>query len=175
MATPGEGTHRPFPETTFPDFAGAVTEWEVLGPLPASDKAGAIPPDNAVLWADDGTRLRWRCVSAHPATPITPPLVNLNEILGRQANNLVAFARARIEAEADGEATLVLGVADGAEVFLNGKKVSSCNGKREWSDGNLRLDGVRLRKGRNHLAIRLVHANSAWLLSGRIERPDRGR
>ncbi len=177
MATPDEGTHRPFPETTFPDFAGAVTEWEVLGPLSASETAknNAPPPDNANLWADDGTRLRWRCVSAHPATPITPPLVNLNEVFGRQANNLVAYARAQIMAEADGEATLVLGVADGAEVFLNGKKVSSCNGKREWSDGNLRLDGVRLRKGRNHLAIRLVHVNSAWLLSGRIERPDRGR
>ena len=157
----------PSPETTFPDFAGAVTEWEVLGPLPASAKADAIPADDAALWADDGTRLRWRRVAAHPATPITPPLVNLNEVFGRQANNLVAYARASISAEADGEAAFVFGVADGVEVFVNGQKVSARTGRREWSDGNLRIEGVKLRKGRNDLVLRLAHADSAWLLSAR--------
>ena len=157
----------PAPETTFPDFAGAVTEWEVLGPLPASAKADAIPANDAALWADDGTRLRWRRVAAHPATPITPPLVNLNEVFGRQANNLVAYARASISAEADGEAAFVFGVADGVEVFVNGQKVGTRTGRREWSDGNLRIEGVKLRKGRNDLVLRLAHADSAWLLSAR--------
>jgi hypothetical protein len=175
VATPGEDTPHPFPEISFPDFGDTFIAWELLGPLPASAKADTIPPDDAALWADDGTRLRWRRVSAHPETPITPPLVNLNEVLGRQGNNLFAYARAQIMAEADGEATLVLGVADGAEIFLNGEKVASHNGRREWSDGNLRVEGVRLLKGRNSLVIRLVHADNAWLLSGRIERPDRSR
>ena len=159
----------PAPETTFPDFSGAVTEWEVLGPLPASAKACAIPTDDATLWADDGTRLRWRRVAAHSATPITPPLVNLNEVFGRQADNLVAYARAEIVADNDGPFTLVLGVADGADVFVNGQRVSTRDGRREWSDGNLRIEGVKLRKGRNDLVIRLAHNDSTWLVSARLD------
>ena len=163
---------RPSPEIVFPSFADAVTDWEVIGPFTAAEtaKAGAIPLDDANVWSEDGTRLRWRHVSAHPATPITPPLVNFNEVFGRQGNGLVAYAKAEIEAEKDSTATLLFGVADGAEVFLNGEKIATRNGKREWSDGNLRIDGVRLRKGRNRLLLKLVHDNSAWLLSTRLQR-----
>ena len=177
VTTPGGDAPRPFPEISFPDFDDTITDWEVLGPLSASEatKNNAPPPDDANLWADDGTRLRWRQVSAHPEMPITPPLINLNEVFRRQGNDLVAYARAEIDADTDTTTTLLLGVADGAEVFVNGNKAAACSGKREWSDGNLRIDGVRLRKGRNRLAIRLVHADSAWLLSGRIERPDSSR
>ena len=169
-ATQDEPTPHPFPETTFPDFAGAVTEWEVLGPLPAAEAAmaGAIPPDEANLWAEDGTRLRWRRVAAHPETPITPPLINLNEVFGRQCNGLVAYAKAEIEADKESSATLLLGVADGVDVFLNDEKVASRKGKREWSAGNLRVEGVRLRKGRNRLVIKFIHAESTWLLSANV-------
>jgi hypothetical protein len=170
VATQGEPTPHPFPETTFPDFSVAITDWEYIGPFTTAEaaKADAIPPDDAALWADDGTRLRWRRVAAHPATPITPPLVNLNEVFGRQGNGLVAYAKAEIEADEEVPATLLLGIADGADVFLNGEKVASRNGRREWSDGNLRVEGVRLRKGRNRLLVRLAHDNSTWLLSANV-------
>ena len=161
---------RPSPEIAFPSFAEVVTDWEFIGPFTAAEaaKAGTIPPDDANLWAEDGTRLRWRRVAAHPATPITPPLVNLNEVFRRQGNGLVAYAKAEIETDEEGPTTLLLGVADGVEVFLNGEKIAARNGKREWSDGNLRIDGVRLRKGRNRLVIRLVHIDSTWLLSANV-------
>ena len=162
------------PEIAFPDFSNAVTEWEILGPFSSAEaaKPGIIPPDDTTLWAEDGTRLRWRRISAHPATPITPPLVNLNEIFGRQGNGLVAYAKAEIEADKEVPTSLSIGVADGAEVFLNGQRIATRAGKREWSDGNLRIDGIRLRKGRNSLIIRLVHGDSAWLLSARLQRAD---
>ena len=161
---------RPSPEIAFPSFADAVTNWEVIGPFTAAEatKAGAIPTDDANLWAEDGTRLRWRRVAAHPATPITPPLVNLNEVFERQGNGLVAYAKAEIAAERDSTATLLLGVTDGVEVFLNGDKITTRHGKREWSDGNLRIEGVKLRKGRNRILLKLAHAESTWLLSANV-------
>ncbi len=162
------------PEITFPDFSNAVTEWEIIGPFSATEaaKAGIIPPADAAFWGEDGTRLRWRRSPAHPATPITPPLLNLNELFGRQANGLVAYAQAEIESEADKTVTLVLGVADRAEVFLNGQRIATKVGKREWADGNLRIENVQLRKGSNQLRIRLVHSDSAWLLSARLQRDN---
>ncbi len=146
----------------------------MIGPFSATEaaKAGIIPPADAAFWGEDGTRLRWRRSPAHPATPITPPLLNLNELFGRQANGLVAYAQAEIESEADKTVTLVLGVADRAEVFLNGQRIATKVGKREWADGNLRIENVQLRKGSNQLRIRLVHSDSAWLLSARLQRDN---
>ena len=177
LSPPANDTSHAHPEITFPDFSDAITDWEFIGPFTAAEatKGDTIPPDDANLWAEDGTRLRWRRVAAHPAMPITPPLVNLNEVFGRQGNGLVAFAKAEIEADEEGPATLLLGVADGVEVFLNGEKIATRNGKREWSDGNLRVDGVMLRKGRNRLVIRLVHTDSTWLLSTRLQREATAR
>ncbi len=162
------------PEIAFPDFSNAVTEWDILGPFSASEgaKTGIIPPEDAAFWGEDGTRLRWRRFSAHPATPITPPLLNLNELFGRQGNGLVAYAQAEIESEADKTVSLILGVADGAEVFLNGQRIATRVGKREWSDGNLRIENVKLRKGQNRLVLKLSHTDSAWLLSARLQRAD---
>ena len=162
----------PSPEIAFPSFADAVTDWEVIGPFTAAEapKADAIPANDANLWAEDGTRLRWRHVAAHPATPITPPLVNLNEVFRRQGNGLVAYAKAEIESEADKTATLFFGVVDGAEVFLNGRRIAARTGKREWSDGNLRIENVKLRKGRNRLLLKLSHVDSTWLLTARLQR-----
>ena len=162
----------PSPEIAFPSFAEAVTGWEFIGPFTAAEapKADAIPADDANLWAEDGSRLRWRHVAAHPATPITPPLINLNEIFGRQGNGLVAYAKTAIESETVKTVSLVLGVADGAEVFLNGERIASRTGKREWSDGNLRIERVNLRKGRNRLLLKLSHADSTWLLSTHLQR-----
>ena len=161
---------RPSPEIAFPSFADAITDWEVIGPFTAAEsaKASVISPNDANLWAEDGTRLRWRRVAAHPETPITPPLINLNEVFGRQCNGLVAYAKAEIEADKESSATLLLGVADGVDVFLNDEKVASRKGKREWSAGNLRVEGVRLRKGRNRLVIKFIHAESTWLLSANV-------
>ena len=174
LSPPDNDVPHAHPEITFPDFSNAVTDWDVIGPFTTAEaaKAGAIPSDDANLWAEDGTRLRWRHVVAHPSTPITPPLLTLNELFGRQANGLFAYAMTEIEAEADKTVTLILGVADGVEVFLNGIKIATRNGKREWSDGNLRLEGVRLRKGCNRLLLKLAHDSSTWLLSTRLQRED---
>ena len=158
------------PEITFPDFSSAIAEWKVIGPFSGKEAITAeLPADAATLWAEDGTRLHWRSVKAHPATLITPPLLNLNELFQRQANEAVAFARTEIESDADKTATLVLGVADGTEVFLNGQRLAARTGKREWADGNLRIANVKLRKGRNRLLLKLAHADSAWLLSARLQ------
>ena len=129
-----------------------------------------IPADDANLWAEDGTRLRWQHVAAHSATPITPPLVNLNEVFRRQGNGLVTYAKTVIESETDNTVSIILGVADGAEVFLNDEKVAERKGKREWADGNLRIENVKLRKGRNRLILKLSHVDSTWLLAARLQR-----
>lgn len=161
------------PEITFPDFANAIAEWKVIGPFPGEEaEKTESPADAAIFWTEDGTRLHWRNVKAHPATPITPPLLNLNELFRRQANGAVAYARAEIEADADKTATLILGVADGVDVFLNGRRIAARKAKREWADGNLKIPNVKLRKGSNRLLLKLDHIDSAWLLSARLQRAD---
>ena len=168
-STLADATPHALPEMAFPDFSHAISAWKVIGPF-ADGKAAesVLRGEVATCLADDGSRLVWRSVAAHPSTPIAPPILNLNEVFGRQANGCAACVGADIKVDADCVATLVLGVADGAEVFVNGERVSSRAGKREWSDGNLRVEGVRLKKGPNRLLLRLGHDDSAWLVSARI-------
>ena len=167
---PPDAAPRALPEMAFPEFSNAISDWKAIGPF-ANVKAdeSVLRGKDEPFTADDGSRLFWRSVAAHPSTPIAPPILNLNEVFGRQANGFSACVGADIEAKDDCIATLILGVADGAEVFVNGERVASRAGKGEWSDGNLRVEGAKLKKGLNRLQIRLDHADSSWLVSARLD------
>lgn len=135
-----------------------ISSWRVAGPF--GDDVQAVHAD-AMPRQD---------VQAHAMTAVSPPLVNLCEVFGVAAEGAHAVAETVVECDEDEVADLVLGVADGVEVFVNGERVGEpFRGRREWRGGNVRIDGIRLAKGANRITLHLAHAGSAWLLSAHLE------
>lgn len=135
-----------------------ISSWHVAGPF--KDSRECHGANEASFWD----------VVAHAPTHVSPPLVNLCEVFGDAAEGAFALAETTVECEEDRVADLSVGVADGVEVFVNGEKAGvAFKGKREWRHGNVRVAGVRLRKGKNRITLRLAHADSAWLLSAHLD------
>lgn len=135
-----------------------ISSWRVAGPFKNADECRRV--------ADGG----FRDVAAHCPSRVSPPIVNLCEVFTGAATEAYAVVEATVDMDEDGVCDLVLGVADGVEVYVNGKRAGEAfKGKREWRHGNLRVAGVRLLKGPNTITLRLSHADSAWLLSAHLE------
>lgn len=154
-----------YPEQEAPSFGMSLSLWRVIGPF-GGIPAGGFPESGiSHIRAEDGTKIRWRSVKAHDKGVITPPLVNLAEVFGRQANDCTAFAETTISSVDDKDVTFVLGVSDGVRVLLNGEEAYTFDGRREWASGNVTFKG-HLKKGTNTLSLELRHRNSVWLFSG---------
>ncbi len=80
LSAPTDSAPRALPEMAFPDFTGAVAEWRVIGPFTPDEakRLGGIPRDGQFV-ADDGSRLFWRSVAAHPSTPMVQPMLILSD------------------------------------------------------------------------------------------------
>lgn len=130
-----------------------ITSWRIAGPF----SEGTIPAEG----------LDFRTVEAHPATPLSPPMVNLCEVFGDAAEGCSAVAEATIVLEDDSMAALVAGIADGiVEIRVNGDKVfPSFAGKREWRANSVQIWDIPLKKGPNTISLHLSHKGSAWLIS----------
>lgn len=153
-----------------------ITDWWILGPFRMSGGKYAnetFPPDtypmelDKVFTADDGTRLRWKKVQARGGGQHTPPLLHFAKEFGRQANNSAAYAYTEIVSEKEEKCELQLGVSDGITVWNNSTMIFRDTEKREWADGNIRVE-VLLKKGVNRLLFKLLHSNGVWFLSGRV-------
>ncbi len=155
-----------------------VGGWLAAGPFSLPDgkfghcrrppPAGPVDPESIHL-LDDGTFAAWKPAALNTNAAFSAcPVANLTATFGRQANDSFAYALAKVESDSERDATLVLGVSDGIEVFLNGGKLLDDVRAREWQDGNVRVP-VRLRAGENELLLRLSHARGVWLLSAGLE------
>lgn len=163
----------------------ALENWRILGPFSVEDRRmqGILEGGESEIDFEkshelmDGTFTFWERAPIRKTPLATSAVVHLAGGLKRQANHSVVYAVAEWESEEEGEKRLRLGVTDGVEANLNGKKVrmvgrygEEVNAEtiREWSDRNTEAK-IWVRKGKNQLLLRLVHGEGVWLLSGLVE------
>lgn len=139
--------------------AGAVTAWQVLGPLPQSDKPygpeTAFDPKQSFRLSDgkDGS---WRAFTPDA----NRRAVDLKAVLKIGGDNQVSYAAATITSDAARDTTLWFDGAKGIQVFAGGRLV----GER-WSNWEMDLLPDRnsaiipLAKGDNTVVLRLT---SGW-------------
>jgi hypothetical protein len=108
-------------------------------------------------------KYRWRRVN----TPYFAK-VDLGEI-HEESKNVIGYAFAHIDIEEDREVRALVGSSDGVEVFLNGKQVH-----KNYTERDFKLDEdeliLPLKKGRNHLMIRVTNKDGEWAFSFQL--PD---
>lgn len=111
----------------------------------------------------NGEKYRWRRVN----TPYFAK-VDLSEI-HQESKNVIGYAFAHIDIEEDREVRALIGSSDGVEVFLNGKQVHI-----NYTERDFKLDEdeliLPLKKGRNHLMIRVTNKEGDWAFSFQL--PD---
>lgn len=166
-----------FKPTAAPDRSGStLTDWFVLGPfaLPNGvftnlkyNVSQFVGRDDEIFKLSDGSFSPWIACEVNNTPLASAPIVNLPRAFGRQANYSVAFARTVFESAMDCKATLVLGVTDGVEVFVNGERVGQIFSQREWKDANSHFD-IKLKRGKNEILLKLTHSVGVWLLNGRV-------
>lgn len=158
----------------------AIRDWTVLGPFSLLEgkfghcrKPLDLPAADAesVHTLDDGTFVQWRPAALNFNRAFSSaPIVNLTATFGRQANNSFALAAGSVECAEDCAGTLLLGVSDGVEIFVNGIPSLDDVRHREWQEGNVKIP-VELHAGTNAILARLTHGDGVWLLSGGIVLP----
>ncbi len=111
----------------------------------------------------DDNKYRWRRVN----TPYFAK-VDLDELHG-QSDNVIMYAFAHIDIFEDRAVRAAIGSSDGVEVYVNGKSVHKNYSLREFE---LDQDEILLplKKGRNHLMIRITNTSGDWAFSFRL--PD---
>jgi hypothetical protein len=104
----------------------------------------------------DGTTLTWKRVNAPDG------LVDFGE-----HDYSVGYAWTEFESPSNTEAWLGLGSDDGVKIWLNGQLV--CD---QWIRRSARLDDdvipLRLKKGKNHLLIKIQNATGEWSFIARL-------
>lgn len=111
----------------------------------------------------NGQKYRWRRVNTAYFAK-----VDLDEIHG-ESDNVVAYAFAHIDIQEDRTVRATLGSSDGVEVYVNGESVHKNYIERDFEMDEDELF-LPLKKGRNHLMIRVTKAKGEWAFSFRL--PD---
>ena len=143
-----------------------VLDWLVCGPYRQVGKTGdqllgmAFSPENP------GDDTAWQEVRT------TDGVLDLVKAVG--GDNSAAYMRAAVYSPEDQVCQLQLGSDDGVKVWLNGDLIHHHNAIRA-----LRLEedklGVRLKKGRNTLAMKVTNNYIDWEACARFRKPDGGR
>ncbi len=108
-------------------------------------------------------KYRWRRVN----TPLFGQ-VNLHDLFS-DTDQKVMHAFAHIDAEEEQRVRLLVGSTGGLDVYLNGEKVHQQFGERPYVTDEDELF-LNLKKGRNHLMLRLAHETGDWVFS--VTMPD---
>lgn len=108
-------------------------------------------------------KYRWRRVNTSYFAK-----VDLDEI-HEESKNVVGYAFAHIDIQEDRDVRALVGSSDGIEVFVNGEKVHQNFIERDFELDQDELT-LPLKKGRNHLMIRVTNKEGDWAFSFQL--PD---
>jgi len=151
---------------------GAIKDWFVIGPF-AGKKPNRISldlntpverefrghadgaMDTKGAFTVDGRTLRWAACRADQHG-----FVDCDKALGHH-EFCVAYGYATFKSARGGDAVLYAGSDDGNRIWVNGEQVHSLEATREFSLTSDEVK-VRLRKGVNHLFIKLTQERLGW-------------
>jgi len=154
-----------------------VRDWVLLGPFPYEaakwEQALAIP------FVEDEAKLSPRAAPAGLEWKAWPPegrsssdYVDLDAAFGGKESS-AAYAAAELECQSEmKDLVLQFGSDDMARVYLNGKLVHEFPGQRAPAPDQDRVEGIRLRKGRNLFLVKCLDVGGGWGFYLRLETPD---
>lgn len=159
---------------------GFLQRWVVLAPIPLADGQGGEDglmkeqlKDEAKLQPKAGdkvkvgdTELLWKNYIAKDH------LLDLNDFVGKQTEDSVAYAVAYIESPEDlKNIKMKTGSDDQSKVYLNGKEVFKFTQERA-TDKDQDTTEVSLKKGTNVLVVKVVNVKVDWSFCVRFTDKD---
>ncbi len=152
---------------------GAIKQWLVLAPIPFQDRTsvGALKAlDQEQVSPEPGLRPRASDrVKAGAGERVWNArrqedyLLDLNQLLGKQAEWSVAYAVCYIQSDAaQAGVVMKVGSDDEARIYLNGKEIYRNETQRACVPDQDEVAGIELRAGLNVLVFKVVNEILAW-------------
>ena len=152
---------------------GTILKWRVIGPFmtktPGEMRLDTTTPleeeflqrgdgtvDLAAKYRDHGKTLQWTATQAHKYDG----QVDCDKIYG-QVDFCLVYGYTCVQSDRDKDAVLKMGSDDGIKVWLNGQLVHRLEAMRGYSRDSDSAN-VRLKKGANHLVVKLSQLAGAW-------------
>ena len=140
-----------------------ILEWLVCGPYRKAGLLGDQLLDIAFPPEDPASDTPWRQVRT------TDGVVDFLKVAGGE--NCAGYMKVAVHSPGDQECQLQLGSDDGVKVWLNGNVIHNNNAVRALHLAEDKLS-VRLKKGRNTLAMKIVNKHIDWEACARFRKPD---
>ena len=154
-----------------PDPDGFIRNWLILAPIPlASDSNGSEAvdknqlPDEANVKPKEGDKVKvgdkelvWKKVQTKDY------FFDLNEILGTQTENSVAYAVCYVLVETNTTGLkLKMGSDDQAKLYVNGKEILKNKEARALEKDSEAYDPLTLLKGTKTIVFKVINESADW-------------
>jgi hypothetical protein len=159
----------------------SIPVWSVVGPFdnPGGATADlAHPPETErvhpkrTFEGQGGLTVTWKEVRRDPESrPGSEFVVDLDSLLG-EGENAAAYLAVWVESRRSTDAVFSFGSADGAVVWVDGKRVGGwLKGRRDHASRANALP-VRLKRGRNEILVKVTVTGRGWRFSAHLTDPD---
>lgn len=163
----------PFETALFP----SIGAWQVIGPFDNPSRHELDTPFGPESDLDlstfhegkGGEQIRWHLVARKENSPLdTEFVVDLQQFVGEQTEDAVAYGLTWLDAPEARDAVLALGSDDGVKVWLNGEVVHENVIGRPYTSRS-DLIPIYLNAGMNMLLVKVSQGNGGWAFGAHLE------